>query len=298
MLFKSECQIERTQERLLTNYYSLFTFIFELFCFEIRFIFSLELLTKKRFRFRIILIQKKGVIILVEILYVNSKEEGSQKGYEMIREALDNGAKVFGLATGSTPERLYEKLTESDVDFSNAISVNLDEYVGLPGTHEQSYRYFMEQKLFNQKPFKESHLPDGMNEEHAEIERYEAVLSKYPVDIQILGIGHNGHIAFNEPGTALDSHTHKVALTQSTINANKRFFEKESDVPGYAYTMGLASIMKAKKIVLLAFGEDKAEAVKNLVTATEPTEDIPSTVLVNHPNVTIIVDEAAASLIK
>ena len=89
-------------------------------------------------------------------------------------------------------------------------------------------------------------------------------------------------------GTALDSHTHKVALTQSTINANKRFFEKESDVPGYAYTMGLASIMKAKKIVLLAFGEDKAEAVKNLVTATEPTEDIPSTVLVNHPNVTII----------
>ncbi|MGP6140687.1 glucosamine-6-phosphate deaminase [Jeotgalibaca sp. A127] len=234
----------------------------------------------------------------MEILYTQTREEGSQKAYELIREALDNGAKVFGLATGSTPEGLYKKLVESDVDFSEAVSVNLDEYVGLPGTHEQSYRYFMEQNLFNHKPFKESYVPNGMNEEKAEIEHYEAILEKYPVDVQILGIGHNGHIAFNEPGTPLDSLTHKVELTQSTINANKRFFEKEEDVPRQAYSMGLASIMKAKKIILLAFGEDKAQAIKDLVTATEPTEDIPSTVLVNHPDVIIIVDEAAASLIK
>ncbi|MGP6146034.1 glucosamine-6-phosphate deaminase [Jeotgalibaca sp. A122] len=234
----------------------------------------------------------------MEILYTQTREEGSQKAYELIREALDNGAKVFGLATGSTPEGLYKKLVESDVDFSEAVSVNLDEYVGLPGTHEQSYRYFMEQNLFNHKPFKESYVPNGMNEEKAEIEHYEAILEKYPVDVQILGIGHNGHIAFNEPGTPLNSLTHKVELTQSTINANKRFFEKEEDVPRQAYSMGLASIMKAKKIILLAFGEDKAQAIKDLVTATEPTEDIPSTVLVNHPDVIVIVDEAAASLIK
>lgn len=234
----------------------------------------------------------------MEVLYTKTAEEGSEKAYQLIREALDNGAKVFGLATGSTPERVYEKLVESDVDFSEAISVNLDEYVGLEGTHEQSYQYFMEQKLFNHKPFKESFVPNGVNEEQAEIERYEAILAKYPIDLQILGIGENGHIAFNEPGTALDSVTHKVELTQSTINANKRNFEKEEDVPRYAYSMGLASIMKAKKIILMAFGENKAQAVKDLVTATKADPAIPSTVLVNHPDVTVIVDEAAATLIK
>lgn len=234
----------------------------------------------------------------MEVLYTKTAEEGSEKAYQLIREALDNGAKVFGLATGSTPERVYEKLVESNVDFSEAISVNLDEYVGLEGTHEQSYQYFMEQKLFNHKPFKESFVPNGVNEEQAEIERYEAILAKYPIDLQILGIGENGHIAFNEPGTALDSVTHKVELTQSTINANKRNFEKEEDVPRYAYSMGLASIMKAKKIILMAFGENKAQAVKDLVTATKADPAIPSTVLVNHPNVTVIVDEAAATLIK
>lgn len=233
----------------------------------------------------------------MEIIRVKNKEEGSQKAYELIREALDGGAKVFGLATGSTPELVYEMLSESDVDFSDAVSVNLDEYVGLAGDHEQSYRYFMEQKLFNAKPFKASYVPDGLNEETAEIEAYEKVLAENPVDLQILGIGSNGHIAFNEPGTPLDSVTHKVELTDSTIQANKRFFEKEEDVPRFAYTMGLSSIMKAEKIILLAFGEAKAQAVKDLVTAQTPDEAIPSTVLVDHPNVTVIVDEAAAALI-
>ncbi|MGO4936341.1 glucosamine-6-phosphate deaminase [Fundicoccus sp. Sow4_H7] len=233
----------------------------------------------------------------MEIIRVKNKEEGSQKAYELIREALDGGAKVFGLATGSTPELVYEMLSESDVDFSDAVSVNLDEYVGLAGDHEQSYRYFMEQKLFNAKPFKASYVPDGLNEEAAEIEAYEKVLAENPVDLQILGIGSNGHIAFNEPGTPLDSVTHKVELTDSTIQANKRFFEKEEDVPRFAYTMGLSSIMKGEKIILLAFGEAKAQAVKDLVTAHTPDEAIPSTVLVDHPNVTVIVDEAAAALI-
>jgi len=234
----------------------------------------------------------------MKIIIEKDKEKSSIKAYEFIREALDNGAKVFGLATGSTPEIVYEKLVESDVDFSDAVSVNLDEYIGLPGDHEQSYQYYMEKHLFNYKPFKTSYIPNGLNDEAEEIERYENILAENPVDLQLLGIGQNGHIAFNEPGTSFDSVTHKVELTDSTIQANKRFFEKEEDVPRFSYSMGLSSIMKAKKIILLAFGEEKAEAIKDLVAAEEPTEDIPSTILVKHPDVTIIVDEAAAKLIK
>lgn len=234
----------------------------------------------------------------MNIIYEKSKEQGSIIAADMIREALESGATVFGLATGSTPEVVYEKLIDSDVDFSEAVSVNLDEYVGLSGDHEQSYQYFMDKKLFDHKPFKASYVPNGLNSEEEEIKRYEQILSENPVDVQILGIGQNGHIAFNEPGTPFDSVTHKVELTDSTIQANKRYFEKEEDVPRYAYSMGLKSIMKAKKIILLAFGEEKAQAVKDLVTAEEPNTAIPSTVLVNHPDVTIIVDEEAAKLVK
>lgn len=234
----------------------------------------------------------------MNIIYEKNKEQGSIKAAEIIIEGLNSGAKVFGLATGSTPEIVYEQLIASDADFSDAVSVNLDEYVGLAGDHEQSYQYFMDKKLFDHKPFKATYVPNGTNEEEAEIERYEEILAENPVDIQLLGIGQNGHIAFNEPGTPLDSVTHKVELTDSTIQANKRNFEKEEDVPRFAYSMGLSSIMQAKKIILLAFGEEKAEAIRDLVTAEVATEDIPSTVLINHPDVTIIVDEAAAKLIK
>ena len=234
----------------------------------------------------------------MNIIYEKNKEQGSIKAAEIIIEALESGAKVFGLATGSTPEIVYDQLIASDADFSDAVSVNLDEYVGLAGDHEQSYQYFMDKKLFDHKPFKATYVPNGTNEEEAEIERYEEILAENPVDLQLLGIGQNGHIAFNEPGTPLDSVTHKVELTDSTIQANKRNFEKEEDVPRYAYSMGLSSIMQAKKIILLAFGEEKAEAIRDLVTAEVATEDIPSTVLINHPDVTIIVDEAAAKLIK
>lgn len=234
----------------------------------------------------------------MNVIYEKNKEQGSIKAAEIIIEGLNSGAKVFGLATGSTPEIVYEQLIASDADFSDAVSVNLDEYVGLAGNHEQSYQYFMDKNLFDHKPFKATYVPNGTNEEEEEIERYEQILAENPVDLQLLGIGQNGHIAFNEPGTPFDSVTHKVELTASTIQANKRNFEKEEDVPRYAYSMGLSSIMKAKKIILLAFGEEKAEAVKDLVTAEVATEAIPSTILINHPDVTIIVDEAAAKLIK
>lgn len=234
----------------------------------------------------------------MDIIFEKNKEQGSIKAAEMMIDALESGAKVFGLATGSTPEIVYDQLIASDADFSNAVSVNLDEYVGLAGDHEQSYQYFMDKKLFDHKPFKATYVPNGINEEEAEIERYEQILAENPVDLQLLGIGQNGHIAFNEPGTPFDSVTHKVELTDSTIQANKRNFEKEEDVPRYAYSMGLSSIMQAKKIILLAFGEEKAEAIRDLVTAKVATEAIPSTILINHPDVTIIVDEAAAKLIK
>lgn len=234
----------------------------------------------------------------MNIIIEQTKDAASQKAYEFIREALDNGAEVFGLATGSTPEVLYEKLIASDVDFSNAISVNLDEYVGLDGSHPQSYQYFMDTHLFDHKAFKTSYVPNGLNDEETEVARYNQILEENPVDLQLLGIGQNGHIAFNEPGTSFDSLTHKVELTESTIQANKRFFNNEDEVPRYAYSMGLASIMKAKKILLLAFGEEKAQALKDLVNAEVADEAIPSTILINHPDVTIIADEAAAKLIK
>lgn len=233
----------------------------------------------------------------MEVKVVSNSEAGSQLAYEMIRHALEDGAEVFGLATGSTPERVYQLLSESDVDFSQSISVNLDEYVGLPADHPQSYHHYMQKKLFNAKPFKHSFIPNGMNTEAEEIENYNQILEENPVDLQLLGIGTNGHIAFNEPGTPFDILTHKVELTESTIQANKRYFESEADVPRYAYSMGLASIMKADKIILLAFGESKAQAIKDLVTAQAVDPLIPSTVLINHPDVTIIADEAAAKLI-
>lgn len=234
----------------------------------------------------------------MNIIIEQTKEDASQKAYEIFCEAIENGAKVFGLATGSTPEMLYDKIIASDLDFSNAISVNLDEYVGLAGTHPHSYQYYMKDKLFKHKPFKECYVPNGLNDEATEVARYDQILEEHPIDLQLLGIGQNGHIAFNEPGTSFDSLTHKIKLTESTIQVNKRFFVNEDEMPHYAYSMGLASIMKAKKIILLAFGEEKAQAIKDLATVETADEAIPASILINHPDATIIVDAAAASLIK
>ncbi|MGX7075269.1 glucosamine-6-phosphate deaminase [Globicatella sanguinis] len=233
----------------------------------------------------------------MEFLTFKTMAEGSQKAFEIIKEAKENGANTFGLATGSTPEKLYELIVASDLDFTDSISINLDEYYGLSGEHPQSYRYFMQQHLFNHKPFKETYVPDGLNTDaEAEAARYEAIIDENPIDVQILGIGENGHIGFNEPGTSFDAKTALVDLTDSTIQANKRYFESEADVPRQAYSMGIASIMKSKKIILMAFGKNKANAIKQLM-AGEVTTDCPATVLINHPDVTVIVDEDAASLI-
>ncbi|MGI6155329.1 MAG: glucosamine-6-phosphate deaminase [Enterococcus lemanii] len=231
----------------------------------------------------------------MNIIRVVNAEEGGKKAFELIKESLANGAKVFGLATGSTPETLYKELVASDLDFSDCVSVNLDEYVGLAGDNDQSYRYFMNHHLFNQKPFKATYVPNGQVEDlAAECAHYEEIIAENPIDVQILGIGENAHIGFNEPGMPFDARTSVVELTESTINANKRNFEKVEDVPTTAISMGIGSIMESKKIILLAFGPAKAEAIANTVNGPVTT-DVPASILQNHPDVTIIVDEAAAS---
>ena len=218
-------------------------------------------------------------VLLMEVIVVKTQEEGALAAFEIFKRAHGEGAQVFGLATGSSPIGLYELLRNSDLDFSDRISVNLDEYVGLAPTDEHSY------------------LPDGLAEDvDAEVVRYERILQENPVDLQLLGIGSNAHIGFNEPGTPFTQRTHKVHLTESTIEANKRFFEKEEDVPRYAYSMGLQSIMDAKEIVLIAFGPKKIHAIKGLVEGPI-TEEVPASILQKHPKVTVICDEAAAALL-
>ncbi len=229
-------------------------------------------------------------------IIVKDQIEGAEKGYEIIKESLDNGSlNVIGLATGSTPIKLYERLRNSDIDFTNTISVNLDEYVGLEPTHDQSYNYFMKENLFDAKPFKVSYLPNGSNlDAEAESTHYEKLLKENPVDLQILGIGTNGHIGFNEPGSAFDSRTRKVELTEETIEANSRFFASKDDVPTHAYSMGIGTILDSKKILLFAYGEEKADAIASFFNG-DITEDLPASALKNHNDVTIIMDEAAAS---
>ena len=236
-------------------------------------------------------------VLLMEVIVVKTQEEGALAAFEIFKRVYGEGAKVFGLATGSSPSGLYELLRNSDLDFSDRISVNLDEYVGLAPTDEHSYHYFMKNQLFDAKPFKHSYLPDGLAEDvDAEVVRYERILQENIVDLQLLGIGSNAHIGFNEPGTPFTQRTHKVHLTESTIEANKRFFEKEEDVPRYAYSMGLQSIMDAKEIVLIAFGPKKIHAIKGLVEGPI-TEEVPASILQKHPKVTVICDEAAAALL-
>ncbi|EOI00184.1 glucosamine-6-phosphate deaminase [Enterococcus plantarum] len=231
----------------------------------------------------------------MKIIKVANAEEGGKKAFELIKEGMDKGAKVLGLATGSTPETLYKEMTASDLDFTDMTSVNLDEYVGLGGDDDQSYRYFMNDQLFNKKPFKNTYVPNGKADDLAtECKHYESIIDSNPIDIQILGIGQNGHIGFNEPGTPLDSLTHVVELTESTINANKRNFEKVEDVPTRAVSMGIGSIMKGKKMILMAYGEAKADAIKGMIDGPVSV-DLPASALQNHSDVVVIIDEAAAS---
>ncbi|CQR24774.1 glucosamine-6-phosphate deaminase [Streptococcus varani] len=231
----------------------------------------------------------------MKIIKVEDSLEGGKVAFDLLFEKLAAGAKTLGLATGSTPITLYQEIVKSDLDFSDMISINLDEYVGLPVDNDQSYDYFMREHLFNAKPFNQNFLPNGLAEDlDAEVKRYDAVIENHPIDVQVLGIGRNGHIGFNEPGTSFDITTHLVDLAQDTIEANSRFFDSIEDVPKQAISMGIASIMKSKTILLLAFGEGKADALAQMVNGPV-TENLPASILQNHPDVIVIADQAAAS---
>ena len=211
---------------------------------------------------------------------------------------------VLGLATGSTPIGTYKQLAawnqRGDFSFKDVRTVNLDEYLGLPPTHDQSYRYFMNTNLFDHVNIDKARtfVPDGLepDPQKACAAYNEIIRSHGGIDLQLLGLGRNGHIGFNEPGAAFEKETHCVDLTESTIEANKRFFASEDDVPKQAYTMGIKNIMQAKKILLIAGGEEKAEALKNSLYGPI-TPSVPASILQLHNDVTVIADEAALSLI-
>lgn len=212
---------------------------------------------------------------------------------------------VLGLATGSSPIGTYKLLVEryekGDLDFSQVKTVNLDEYKGLSGDHVQSYRYFMNDNLFNHVNINKenTNVPNGLVEDDAaECVRYNKVIEDMGgIDLQLLGLGHNGHIGFNEPSDHFEKTTHCVKLTESTINANSRLFDNKDEVPRYAYTMGIQSIMMAKKIVIVVSGTDKAEIVKKAFFGPV-TPEVPASILQMHPDVSLVGDEAAFSLIE
>ena len=212
---------------------------------------------------------------------------------------------VLGLATGSTPVGAYRELVrrykEGELDFSRVRTVNLDEYKGLPADNDQSYAYFMRNNLFDHVNIKKenTYIPNGLETDtELECSRYNHIIrSLGGIDLQLLGIGNNGHIGFNEPGEAFEKETHCVKLTENTIQANARFFENIDDVPKYAYSTGIKNIMQAKSILLVASGKSKADALyKALFGPITPA--VPASILQLHNNVSIVADEDALSLIK
>ena len=212
---------------------------------------------------------------------------------------------VLGLATGSTPIGTYKQLIEwynkGDLSFANVRSVNLDEYKGLSGDHDQRYRYFMQNNLFNHVDIDVANtsVPNGKAEDaDAECAAYDAHIRELGgIDLQLLGMGHNGHIGFNEPADEFVGPTHVVELAQSTIDANKRFFASEADVPRQALTMGMAAILQARSVVVVVSGEDKAEIVHKAFFGPI-TPRVPASLLQLHPNVTVVGDEAAFSVLR
>ena len=209
----------------------------------------------------------------MRIIKVSNPDVGAQRAFEIYEDALAKGTQVLGLATGATPIKLYEKFVDSSLDFSDLTAINLDEYVGLTPQDPQSYHYFMQQHLFQYKPFKQTFIPDGASDDIEQAAKaYDDIIAQHPIDLQLLGLGQ----------------------TESTIAANARFFDNPASVPTQAISMGIASVMSAKKILLLAFGEAKAAAVAAMVNGPV-TEALPASILQEHADVTIIIDDAAAS---
>ena len=240
----------------------------------------------------------------VKVLKAADAEAAGRLAADQLQQAVcAKPACVLGLATGATPIPLYRELIRREqaglMDFSRVRSVNLDEYKGLAPDHPQSYRRFMRENLFNHIniPADRSFLPDGTQTDSAlECARYDRIIEEHNgIDLQLLGIGRNAHIGFNEPDSCFACGTHQVTLTESTIAANTRFFENEAQVPRQAYSMGMQAIMQAKRVLLIASGADKAEAIRNSFFGPV-TPQVPASVLQLHPDVTVIVDAKAGAL--
>lgn len=239
----------------------------------------------------------------MEFIITDDYDGMSRRAADVVKSVVeDDGACVLGLATGSTPIGMYACLAADQaagkISFADVTSFNLDEYVGLAGTHDQSYRYFMDQNLFDKVDIDKTrtNLPDGCAEDlEAMCADYEArIRDAGGIDLQVLGLGHNGHIGFNEPRADFPVPTHPVDLTESTIEANSRLFDAIDDVPRQAVTMGIGTIMKARKILVVANGEGKASIVAKAFTGPVVPE-VPASVLQLHPDVTVVLDREAAS---
>ena len=240
----------------------------------------------------------------MKVVIGNNEKISALIAEEFIKQVNEKPNCVLGLATGTSPLKVYANMVqackEGRVSFKDVKTFNLDEYIGLEGTHNQSYRYFMNDNLFNHIDINKenTHVLLGVGDYLAYANNYDNLIKQAGgIDLQILGIGSDGHIAFNEPGTPFDSLTHVAELAESTIVDNSRLFNDISEVPTKAVTMGLRSIMNAKKIVLIATGKNKARAIYNLLKGPK-TEEVPCSILQDHPDCTIYVDEEAYSLVK
>ena len=240
----------------------------------------------------------------MKVIIVENYEEMSAKAAEILTDIVKKNPKaVLGLATGSSPIGTYQNMAkdhrENGTSYKEVVSVNLDEYVGLTADHDQSYAYFMYENLFKNIDIdlKNTNLPSGSASDlQAECARYNALLANYQQDVQVLGLGSNGHIGFNEPNTPFDSVTHLVDLTENTIKDNSRLFASIDEVPRQALSMGIKNIMNAKSILVVVSGKNKAAAVRGMVKG-EVTPALPASVLQLHPFVTVICDKDAASLL-
>ena len=242
----------------------------------------------------------------MNFIIADDYEDMSRKAADVIEEWLENDPScVLGLATGTTPIGLYKQLVEDcaagEISFADVTTFNLDEYRGLSGDHDQSYRYFMNDNLFDHVDIDKArtHVPDGSNPDASAVcDDYEAAIEEAGgVDLQLLGLGHNGHIGFNEPAPDFPKTTHIVELTESTIQANSRLFDSIDDVPREAYTMGIGTIMRARSVLVVANGEGKADIVRRAFFGPV-TPEVPASVLQFHPNLTVIVDAEAGALCK
>lgn len=241
----------------------------------------------------------------MKVIITKNYDEMSEKAFEVMANVVKNKPDaIIGLATGSTPVGLYKNMIkdhkENGTSYKNIKTTNLDEYAGLDYTSDQSYIYFMRNNLFDHIDIdlKNTNIENGKaTDRQAECDRYNKLLENMQQDIQVLGIGSNGHIAFNEPGTPFGSVTHIVDLTENTIKDNARFFSSIDEVPRQAFTMGLKNIMNAKQILILANGKNKAKAVYGLVKG-EITTEVPASILQLHPDCVLVCDEDAGSLIK